>query len=868
MAGGREPGRRVQRGETGRAGCKLGRLGVARPGRVLAAAAVLALGGVAGFVSGPSAFAGQHLGSKHSSPRLRPAVSGGPGAGRARVAAAGLRPGARAQGRRCGRAGGCGLAMQMDGGFLPKDSPEDILAWTKKQDRQRKERKASIETRPYGEWESPIASKDLTEGAVGLGAPVFDGEALYWLEGRPSEQGRVVVVRKDASGISDITPANFNVRTRVHEYGGGDFTVSSGIVYFTNFKDQRLYAQLAFPGAEPIPLTPEGKLRFADFAIDAARDRLICVVEDHSAEGAEPTNYLAAVSLEGPSEDGTFPPIVTLASGRDFYAAPRVRKDGGALAFVSWLHPNMPWDATSLYVADIAEDGSISEPREVAGGPQESVLSPVWDSMGELYFVSDRSGFYNIYRLDGSGGVNLKDMPAEFAGPMWRLGASAFTFLPDGRILCNVKQPGVVGSKLSVLEPLDGSLTPVAAGYSQFGGFAVSDAAVAVLGGSFKQPMELALLPLAKLEKGKGETVKVSTEYQVRSLYLSQPEMIEFPTGRQGESAWMVFYPPQNAKFAPPPGTKPPLLVKSHGGPTASTSTNLNLAIQFWTSRGYAVADVDYSGSSGYGRAYRERLKGQWGVKDVEDCCAAAQYLADQGLVDAEKMAIDGGSAGGYTTLCALAFKNVFKAGCSNYGIGDLNALARDTHKFESRYLDSLIGPLPEAAALYNERSPINAIDQFDCPIIFFQGAEDKVVPLNQAEMMHKAVKDKGVLTALVVFEGEAHGFRQAANIRRSIEGELFFFNTAFKLKTKLPEDVAEFVLDNYDPMLPGEARGYIKIDGYELEVGAQSGIINLVSEVPIDEKAFFPEVRPDRPTGGSTDRDREETLEDFVEWL
>lgn len=450
-----------------------------------------------------------------------------------------------------------GLKMQMGLPMEPKDSPDDILKWTKKRESEKSERKGSVQTEPFGEWDSPISSKDLTEGAVGLGAPIFDGDALYWLEARPSEKGRMVVVKKDASGIADITPANFNVRTRVHEYGGGDFTVSAGIVYFTNFMDQRIYAQLAFPGAEPIPLTPAGKLRFADFAIDAARDRLICVVEDHSEEGKECANYLAAVSLEGPSESGVFPPIVVLASGRDFYAAPRLRKDGGRLAFVSWMHPNMPWDSTSLYTADVLEDGSISEAREVAGGPQESITSPVWDAMGDLYFLSDRSGFYNMYRLNeqpaaAATATNLKDMPAEFGGPMWRLGAQAFSFLPDGRILCNVKEPGVVGSTLSILEPMDGSLTAVkSGGYSHFAGFAVSEAAgaVAVLGGSFKKAMELALVPLDKLEKSgakaEPDVVKQSTNYQVKSLYLSQPEMIEFPTGRAGESAWMVYYPPQ-----------------------------------------------------------------------------------------------------------------------------------------------------------------------------------------------------------------------------------------------------------------------------------------------------------------------------------
>ena len=768
--------------------------------------------------------------------------------------------------------GTVGLRMQGDGFMLPKDSPDDILKWTKKRDQDRKgSRKASVQERLYGEWDSTISSKDLTEGAVGLGAPVFDGDALYWLEARPSEKGRVVVVKKDASGISDLTPANFNVRTRVHEYGGGDFTVSAGIVYFTNFADQRLYAQLAFPGAEPIPLTPEGQQRFADFEIDVARDRLICVVEDHSGDDKHPSNYLAAVSLEGPSEEGIFPPIITLAAGSDFYAAPRLRKDGGALAFISWEHPNMPWDSTALFIADVSADGGLAEPRQVAGGPEESVTSPVWSVLGELHFISDRSGFYNIYRQDGDAAVCLKQMEAEFAGPMWRLGGKSFDFLPDGRVLCNIKAPGVVGSKLSLLDPIDGSTTPVAKGYSHFGGFAVGAEAVAILGGSFKKPTELALVPMDALDTASdGETVKVSSQYQARALYLSQPEMIEFPTGREGESAWMVYYPPTNPKFVPPPGTLPPLLVKSHGGPTASTSTNLNLGIQFWTSRGYAVADVDYSGSSGYGRAYRNRLLGKWGVVDVQDCCAAAKYLEGQGLVDGTKMAIDGGSAGGYTTVSALAFEEVFSAGCSLYGVCDLKALAKDTHKFESRYLDSLVGPLPEKESVYEERSPINAVDRFDCPIIFFQGAEDKVVPLNQAEMMHKAVKDKGLLTSLVVYEGEAHGFRQATNIQRSIEGELFFFNTAFGLKARMPSDMEGIALDNFDPMLPNEQRLYIKVDGYDLEIGEESGIINTLggSYNDIAPEAFFPEVRPDRPTGGSTDRDREETLEDFVEWL
>jgi len=751
------------------------------------------------------------------------------------------------------------------------DTPADILKWTQQREKEKKEAAGDMTTTLYGEWDSPISSNDITKGSVGLGAPKFDGEDLYWVEGRATEGGRQVIVKKDASGdVTDMTPAAFNVRTRVHEYGGGAWTVKQGVIYFTNFADQRLYAQFAFPGAEPIPLTPPDRgLRFADFAVDSARERLVCVVEEHKEGAKEPQNYLASVKFAGET-DGVFPEVQKLAEGADFYSSPRLSSDGTRVAWLQWEHPNMPWDSTLLNVASVGEDGALGEVTQVAGGPAESVTSPLFDALGELYFVSDRSGWYNVYRAgsDGKDATCLLSMEAEFSGPMWGLGHQSFNLLPDGTLLCGISIPGELGGSLNVLDPLTGALTPVLPSYSNFGGMSVCDKGVAIVRGGFDTPMELVTVPLDQLtaEKPAADVVKLSTSFQVKSLYLSKPRPIKFDT--PSGYAWMYFYPPKNAKANPPPGTLPPLLVKSHGGPTAGASTQLNLGIQYWTSRGYAVADVDYTGSTGYGRAYRDGLKGTWGVRDVEDCCEAARYLADQGLVDPEMLAIEGGSAGGYTTLACLAFQDRFKAGASFYGIGDLETLAKDTHKFESRYLDSLVGRYPEDKAIYKERSPINFVEQFTCPIIFFQGEEDKVVPLNQAQDMHSAVKNKGVLTSLVVYPGEAHGFRKDVNIRQSLDGRLFFFNTVFGLKAKMPDDLDEIILDNFDPLLKAEPRSFIFVDGYELEIGRESEIVHQVGYSDPGNSAYFPEERPDRPSGGAETVDKPEELSDFVEWL
>lgn len=663
-------------------------------------------------------------------------------------------------------------------------------------------------TAPYGSWKSPITSELVVADAVGLGGIALDGEDIYWLESRPAEGGRRVIVRRAADGRNeDLTPRPFNVRTRVHEYGGGDFTVCDGIIYFANFDDQRLYRQKPGqePGGEPTPLTPEpdpaAGLRYADFVVDSLHRRLICVHEDHTggpSAGSEPVNCLAAVLLAGG------PPQV-LVSGRDFYAAPRVSPDGSRLAWLSWNHPNMPWDGVELWVAPVAADGSLGAAELVAGGPAESICQPEWSPDGLLYFVSDRTGWWNLYRRDegedGAGAVTPLTAPLEleFGRPHWVFGAAAYGFASEGRIICAANDRGTwglyslaVGSDVGT----DGGaarLDNLGLPYTEMGrgDLKVSPGQVVFSAGSPTEPLSILRLNLAD---NKLEPLQNAVKVTVDTGYLSEPQAIEFPT-EGGLTAHAFYYPPRNADYAAPAGEKPPLLVKSHGGPTAATVVSLNLSIQYWTSRGIGVLDVNYGGSVGYGREYRDRLKGQWGIVDVDDCVNGARYLVARGAADGDRLAIDGGSAGGYTTLAALTFRDLFRAGASHYGVSDLEALARDTHKFESRYLDALVGPYPERQDLYRERSPINFTEQLSCPLILFQGLDDKIVPPAQAEMMFAAVRDKGLTCAYVPFEGEQHGFRRAENIRRALDGELYFYSRVFGFA--LAEPVAPVDIEN-----------------------------------------------------------------------
>ena len=499
-------------------------------------------------------------------------------------------------------------------------------------------------TAPYGSWRSPITPDLIVAGATSLGQVAWDGPDLYWVEMRPDEGGRMVVVRRSASGeIDDITPKPFSVRTRVHEYGGGAFLVDSGVVYFSNFADQRLYRQ--DPGNTPRPITPEVPLRYADGVIDRLRGRIICVREDHSGPG-EPVNAIVAVDITGAC------PQEVLYSSSDFCSTPRLSPDGASLAWLTWDHPNMPWDGTELLVAAVDEQGRLGAQRLVAGGKNESIFQPGWSSAGELHFVSDRTGWWNLYRRRGGEIQSLAERTAEFGKPQWTFDSATYGFLDEDRIACCYNTLG--SWSLAVLNTRDGSMTALDSGdsgdapYSEMGrGDLKADAGrVAFVAGGPAEAMSLVVWEASTVRV---EAVRRSHLPDVDAGYLSAPSPVEFPTGG-GKTAHAFYYPPANRDYSAPAGEKPPLLIKSHGGPTAAASTALDLGIQFWTSRGFAVADVNYGGSTGYGTEYRRRLNGAWGVVDVEDCVSAALYLAERGYADPERLAIDGGSAGGYTT--------------------------------------------------------------------------------------------------------------------------------------------------------------------------------------------------------------------------
>jgi dipeptidyl aminopeptidase/acylaminoacyl peptidase len=619
---------------------------------------------------------------------------------------------------------------------------------------------------PYGSWKSPITAELVAAGEVGLEQVRLDGADVYWIERRSWEGGRKVIVRHSSNGrVTDVTPVGFNARTRVHEYGGGDYVVSDGTIIFGNFVDQRLYLQQ--PGSDPKPLTSAAELRYADGVIDPGRNLFFCVREDHTGQG-EAVNTLVSIDL---MEGG---PGRVLVSGNDFYSSPRLSPDGSQLAWLTWNHPNMPWDSTELWVGKLNRDGSVDEAARVAGGVKESIFQPEWSPDGTLYFVSDRTGWWNIYRWRNNTIEALCPMDGEFGQPQWVFAPSLYSFASERMIVCSYTKNG--RDHLAILDTLTKALDDIELPFTAISQVRAAGDRVVFIGASSTEPTSIISLSLATK---KLEVLRRSREIAVDAGYLADPRAIEFPT-EGGLTAHGHFYPPRNQDYVGTANEKPPLLVMSHGGPTSASSASLKYSIQFWTSRGIAVLDVNYGGSSGYGREYRERLKGKWGIVDVDDCLNGARYLIEHGYVDGNRLAIRGGSAGGYTTLCALTFRDAFKAGASHYGISDLEALARDTHKFESRYLESLIGPYPERRSLYVERSPIHFTDRLNCPMILFQGLEDKVVPPNQAEKMVEAVRAKGLPVAYLTFEGEQHGFRRAENIKRVLEAELYFYSKVF----------------------------------------------------------------------------------------
>jgi dipeptidyl aminopeptidase/acylaminoacyl peptidase len=642
----------------------------------------------------------------------------------------------------------------------------------------------SRQVAPYGSWKSPISTDLIVSKTIGLGQIALDGKDVYWVEGRPSEGGRNVVVRRTPDGqTTDVTPPPFNARTRVHEYGGGAFLVVDGTVYFANFADQRLYRQDA--GGEPQPITPEIALRYADSVFDRQRGRaraggrIICVREDHTEPEREAVNTIASIDLE--SGDSR-----TLASGHDFYASPRLSPDGTRLAWLAWDHPNMPWDGTELWVGELQSDGSLGHTVRVAGGADESIFQPEWSPDGALHFVSDRTGWWNLYRVRDGQIEPLVEMEAEFGLPQWVFGMSTYAFESAQRIICAYTQQGAW--HLASLDTETQRLEAIETPYTYIGGIRAVPGRAVFHAGS---PTEPTSIVQRDLTTGQIEVLRRPGKIEIDPGCLSQPQAIEFPT-EKGLTAHAFFYPPQNRDYAAPPDELPPLLVMSHGGPTGSTSNTLKLVVQYWTSRGIAVLDVNYGGSTGYGRAYRQRLAGRWGLVDVDDCTNGARYMAQSRRVDGDRLIIRGGSAGGYTTLCALTFRDVFKAGASYYGIGDLEALAKETHKFESCYLDSLIGPYPERRELYVQRSPIHFTERLSCPMIFFQGMEDQVVPPSQAEMMVEALRERGVPVAYLPFEGEQHGFRRAESIKRSLDAELYFYSRILGFELAEPVEAVE----------------------------------------------------------------------------
>lgn len=619
---------------------------------------------------------------------------------------------------------------------------------------------------PYGSWKSPITSDSIVTGTVGLSQPLIDGRDIYWIEMRPTEGGRGVIVKRDAHAvINDVTPTPFNARTRVHEYGGGDYAVRDGSVYFANFSDQRLYVR---KGEEPAQaITPIAAMRYADAIIDENRKRLICVREDHTAAGREAVNTLASLNLEGNDTPGQ-----VLVSGNDFYSSPRLSPDGSQLSWLTWNHPNMPWDGSELWVDKFGEDGQLVTSHKVVGGNHESIFQPEWSPDGILYFVSDLDGWWNLFRVNQDGMIEpVREMEAEFGMPQWGFGMSSYAFESAERIVCTYIEKGI--SHLALIETRTKTFEPIDSPYTDIRYVRASPGQAVMRAAS---PTEPASIVRFDLERRSFEPLRRSNNNEIGTDYISIPQAVEFPT-EDGLTAYGFFYPPQNADYRAPDGERPPLLVESHGGPTAATTTAFSLGVQFWTSRGIAVMDVNYGGSSGFGRTYRERLKDKWGIVDVDDCANGARYLVEQGLVDGDRLMITGGSAGGYTTLCALTFRRTFNAGASHYGVSDAEALAKETHKFESRYLDGLMGPYPERKDLYYERSPINFTDRLSCPVIFFQGLDDRVVPPNQAQMMVDALRTKGIPVAYLPFDGEQHGFRQAKNIKRALDGELYFYS-------------------------------------------------------------------------------------------
>jgi acetyl esterase/lipase len=641
----------------------------------------------------------------------------------------------------------------------------------------------------YGNWPSPITPSSLVEGVRGIGSLQYDSGFVYWLESRPEEAGRQTIMRwHQDSGMEEILPAPFNARSRVHEYGGTSYAVCGNVIWFSHFDDQRLYRII--PGSDPQPITAESSvnsaLRFAACTPDISRNRLICVREDHRAEG-EPRNELVAVSMDGSDQQGEI-----LFTQSDFVSAPQLSSDGLSIAFVSWSHPNMPWDNTTLWSANFQQDGSLCNLTQHNVDTQESVIDPKWSDSGELYALTDRSNWWSLHRVSGNKfeTVAHHENDVEIGGPMWTLGTSYYDFIDGNSAVTVMNRGGVEHLSILDLEGNGSSTIPIPC-LTGVGSMVLADERIMAV---LKYTNKPSVLVSFKTD-GTDFLVIRTTSNSADPAWSSPYQLVTFPTGDGNAVAHGIYLPPQNPDVGAPAEQTPPLIVTVHGGPTGVSSPGYSLAQQFWTSRGFAILDLNYRGSTGFGREYRRALYGNWGIADVEDAVAGAKWLSDQKLADPARLIIRGGSAGGFTVLAAHAFHNTFSAGASHYGVSDLTILAKETHKFESRYIDQMIGPYPEFAHVYQERSPINHLDNFNAPLIMLQGLEDNVVPPNQSEMIFEALKTRAIPTAYVSFEGEGHGFRKAENIVHAIQAELYFYSKV--LNMPVADDLPELNIEN-----------------------------------------------------------------------
>ncbi|MEM8766707.1 MAG: prolyl oligopeptidase family serine peptidase [Pseudomonadota bacterium] len=642
-------------------------------------------------------------------------------------------------------------------------------------------------TLPYGSWPSPLAADALVEGVVGLSSLQAQGGYLYWLEARPEEGGRSTLVRLDPRApdavAEELTPAPYNVRSRVHEYGGGAYRAHDAGVFFVNFADQNLY-RIGSDGTVAQLTEGDSQERFADFAVDAERERLLCICERHHEDGSVENSLVSVAWTDGRTAD--------VARGHDFYAAPRLSANGGRLAFVAWDHPNMPWDGTTLYVTDLDAEGMPTELMTLAGGAQESVQQPLWLADDSLVYLSDANGFWNLYRFDDSGSYVVLEDGADYGGPPWGLDTRSYADAGADHLIAVRQGPSaqefvLVNARNTMASPLQ----PDPAPWCGFDSPCVIGGDLYFIGRYPHRSPSIERLPL---RGGQAVTLKAAGGPALNDADVSWAEALSFPT-RDGAEAYGYFYAPKRAAIEGPEDERPPLVVMSHGGPTAAASPAFSLLTQYYTTRGWAVLDVNYRGSTGYGRSYRKALDGHWGLLDVSDCEDGVRHLAGARRIDPDRVAIRGGSAGGYTTLAALTTTGTFRAGASHYGIGDLHALARDTHKFESRYLDNLLGN-DEALA---ERSPINHLDGLRCPVIFFQGSEDRVVPPNQSQAMASALRERDIPTAYLEFQGEGHGFRDGRNIVRAVRSEVSFFSRVFHIEAADPHP--DLSIDNADKL-------------------------------------------------------------------